>query len=65
MINFDNIPGGMLSGVNDEMITWLNDESGDRYIKELENEFTQSLEEWSNEFEDFLPSEIDKRNKKS
>ena len=45
MINYDNIPGSMISGLNDESLEWICSESGERYISELSASFAKELDQ--------------------
>ena len=43
MINLDNIPGGMLSGVDDSMLDFVIQESNNRYMTELDKSYLVAL----------------------
>ena len=45
MMNFDNIPGNILSGVDDAMLDFITNESSDRYITELDPTFFNAIVE--------------------
>ena len=36
IVNFDNIPGRMMSGLDDNMLDSVTKERGNRYLKELD-----------------------------
>jgi len=44
MMNYENIPGNMISGLSDEVLQWVTSESGDRYLTELSYTFTEEIE---------------------
>lgn len=44
-MNFENIPGNLISGLSDELLEWVSIESGDRYITELSSSFAEELEQ--------------------
>ena len=43
MMNLDNFPGGMMSGVDDSFLDFFVNESSCRYITELSDGYTNSL----------------------
>ena len=45
LINIDNIPGGLLSGVSDELLNYITTESNERYLTEFGALFEDRLRE--------------------
>ena len=48
LINFENIPGNQFSGLSDDILQFVTDESGDRFITELTDEFRNELDNFDN-----------------
>ena len=48
LINFGNIPNNEISGLSDEFLQFITDESGDRFITELTKEFRDELDSCDN-----------------
>ena len=46
LLNLQNIPGNMISGMNSGDLQWVSHESSERYISELSRSFQQDLENW-------------------
>lgn len=44
MINMDNIPGGMISGLDEELLTFVTEESSERFVHEISSSFFNELE---------------------
>ena len=43
-MDFSNIPGGMISGVSDDVLEWIIEQiSNDRYLEELSSPFEETL----------------------
>ena len=45
LINLANVPNNQISGLTDEMLNWVTNESGERYITELTKSFEDKLNE--------------------
>ena len=43
-LDFNNIPEGMLSGVDMEELEWRENESGERFFKEMDPAFIKMLD---------------------
>ena len=43
MINMDNIPGGMISGLDEELLTFVTEESSERFVHEISSAFYNEL----------------------
>ena len=43
LLNLINVPNNEISGLSEEMLTWVTSESGDRYITELTKSFEDEL----------------------
>ena len=48
-MNFSNIPGGMISGVGDDLLKWIDEVSNERYLEELSFPFEERLNALDNE----------------
>lgn len=44
MINMNNIPGDMISELDDELLTFVSEESSERFLHELSSSFFNELE---------------------
>ena len=49
LLDLNNVPGGQISGLNDEELQWITSETFDRYLYELSDDFVRSLEEHARE----------------
>jgi len=49
LLHLQNIPNQMLSGVSGEALEFINRESSDRYLLELDNNFLSNLNDLCNE----------------
>ena len=58
LLNLENIPGNMISGMNNDDLLWVSHESSERYIAELSRSFQQDLENWHAEEIPTLDSDI-------
>lgn len=59
LLNLDNVPNNMLSGLDDEMVTWVTEESNERYLAEMTSAFIENLnQEETTYFE--VPEEVDR-----
>ena len=45
LLDLNNVPGGQISGLNDEELKWITSETFDRHLSELSDDFVRSLEE--------------------
>jgi len=48
-MNFSNIPGGMISGADDDVLKWIEEVSNERYLEELSFTFEENLNALDNE----------------
>ena len=55
MINLENIPGGMISGLDSEVLDWVSEESNYRNVVELGESFAREISE-SDSFPEIDPS---------
>ena len=60
LLDFKNVPGGQISGVNDEESKWISSETFDRYLYELSDDFVRSLEEQENDINPEVDEELKK-----
>ena len=59
-MNFSNIPGGMISGVGDDVLKWIEEVSNDRYLEELSFPFEERLNSLDKE-EGLISEEVEKK----
>ena len=66
LINFSNIPGNQISGLNDEMLAWVTEESNERVLEEISTSFLQSLDDITlSEIPEDVQKELDQIEKDS
>ena len=58
LLNLQNIPSNMISGMSGDDLQWVSHESSERYISELSRSFQQDLENWYAEEIPALDSDI-------
>ena len=44
MLNMKNVPGGIIGGLDEEMLDFVTRESSERFVNELSSSFLQELE---------------------
>lgn len=61
LLNMSNIPNGMISGLSEEELNWVTEQSVDRLVKELDPNFIYAMEENFDELDsqDILPRELE------
>jgi len=61
LIDLSNIPGNQISGLDDEMLAWITEESNSRYIEELSASFVRQLDNQTlNEIPEDVENELDR-----
>ena len=61
LIDLSNIPGNQISGLDDEMLAWISEESNSRYIEELSASFARQLDNQTlNEIPEDVENELDR-----
>lgn len=63
LLNLDNVPGGMISGLSDDMLEWVSKESNNRELIELSSSFVNQILSNEREIGD-ISEEIDVELKK-
>ena len=56
LINFENFPHGMVSGIGDDELEFFADESSSRFLKELSNEFMKEFDDFESAVQRFCYS---------
>ena len=64
LINLENFPNGMVSGIDDDELDFFTVESSSRFLKELSNEFLKEFDDFESEqFEDISATTIEEMDK--
>ena len=48
-INLENVPNQMISGLDDDVVNWVCEQSNNRFIEELSSTFANTLQEQEDE----------------
>lgn len=49
LLNFGNIPDGMINELDDEDLTWVTEKSNERFLKELSSDFWNAIDDQNKE----------------
>lgn len=57
LLNLSNVPNNMISGLNDEMVEWVSEQSTERYLTEITSVFMENLNEEESTYYE-VPDEV-------